>query len=214
MNDNRTVFITDEKPTVFVVDDEPQMLTLLRVLLADAGYVTETYPSAEEFLAAYDPMRPGCLLLDIRMAGMNGLQLQEALARRNVSIPIIMISAFADVPDIVKAIQGGAVDFLKKPFTEQALLERVGAAMTIDAQRRMQERESRSKLAVLTPREREVMDRLLVGKSTKEIARELGISRTTADKHRAKVFEKLEADSIVDLVRRFPASAAESNPRC
>ncbi|MFO0947704.1 MAG: LuxR C-terminal-related transcriptional regulator [Planctomycetota bacterium] len=103
---------------------------------------------------------------------------------------------------------GGAVDFLKKPFTEQGLLERVGSAITIDAQRRKHISESRAKLSVLTPREREVMDRLIVGKSTKEIVRELGISRTTADKHRAKVFEKLEADSIVDLVRRFPAGGS------
>ncbi|MFO0947703.1 MAG: response regulator [Planctomycetota bacterium] len=106
MNDKPDLSVREDKPTVFVVDDEPQMLTLLRVLLMDAGYHTETFPSAEDFLTSYDAQRPGCLLLDIRMAGMNGLQLQETLASRQCTIPIVMISAFAEVPDIVKAIQG------------------------------------------------------------------------------------------------------------
>lgn len=202
----------ENTPTIFVVDDEPQMRTLLEFLLKEAGYRTETYESAEKFLEGYDPTKPGCLILDIRMAGMDGLQLQEALVARRIPLQVIMISGFAEVPDVVKAIQAGAVDFLKKPFTQQALLERVQKAVELDRRRRESDAEVSGKLSVLSRREREVMDRLLVGRSTKEIARELGISRTTADKHRAKILEKLEADSVVDLVRTFLVNGNDEMP--
>lgn len=203
----------ESTPTVFVVDDEPQMRTLLEFLLREAGYQTELFDSAEKFLDTYDPAKPGCLILDIRMAGMNGLELQAALVERKIPLQVIMISGFADVPDVVKAIQAGAVDFLKKPFTQQALLDRVRTAINLDQKRRQTEAQVNDKLSVLSRREREVMDRLLVGRTTKEIARELGISRTTADKHRAKILEKLEADSVVDLVRTFLVTGSDSMPQ-
>ncbi len=168
-------------------------------LIASAGLRVEDYPSADEFLADYDPARPGCLVLDIRMPGMSGLTLQDQLIARGVAIPVIMITGHGDVAMAVGAVKKGAIDFIQKPFDDEVLLDRVCQSLAIDAERRRKHAERaefESRLARLTPREREVLDLLISGKGNKEIAFQLGLSRKTVDIHRAHVMMKLEVDSL------------------
>ncbi len=193
--------------TIFVVDDDEALRKSLRRLLQSVGFTVEAFASAEAFLADYDPDRPGCLILDVRMPGMNGLELQEELTRIGPGIPVIIISASGEVDSTVRAIKQGAVDFLKKPYKGKVLLERVRQALELDARCREEAKKrarAMARLDKLTPRELEVMGFLVEGKSVKKIAFELGLSRKTVDVHRGHIMTKLQADSVVDLVRMWP----------
>jgi RNA polymerase sigma factor (sigma-70 family) len=191
-------------PTVFVVDDDLAIRQSLHWLIASAGWPVETYASAQEFLDSYQAGRPGCLVLDVRMAGLSGLELQDRLAAQEVCLPIIIITGHGDVPMAVRALKAGALDFLEKPFPDQVLLDRIRQALEQDARARdawARQQELRARLARLTPREREVMDLVVAGKPNKVIAAQLGVSDKTVEAHRAKLMEKMQADNVADLVR-------------
>ncbi len=195
---------TASEPTVFVVDDDDAVRGSLRWLIESVGLRVETYGSAREFLAAYDPVRPGCLVLDVRMPGMSGLDLQDRLALLQYAPPTIIISGHGDVPMAVRAMKGGAVDFVQKPFNDQVLLDCIQRALERDdRERRDQVRRASvgTLLARLTPREREVMDRMIAGMPSRAIAADLGIRPRTVESHRASVMEKMRAESISELVR-------------
>ncbi len=189
------------EPTVFIVDDDEQVRRSLSLLVGSAGFKAETYASGEALLAAYDPRWPGCILLNIRMSGMGGLELQAELQALGIRIPIIIISGFADVPSVVQAVKNGAVDVLEKPFQDEDLLQRVQAAIERDRHDRQTGAQLTSRIASLSTRQREVMQLLLTGKGTKEIARDLGISTKTLEKHRALVLAKMGVESVVELMR-------------
>lgn len=194
----------DSEPTVFVVDDDAAVRNAISLLMKSAGLAVESYPSASEFLAQYDPSRPGCLVLDVRMPGMSGPDLQEALASRHIHIPIIVVTGHGDVPMAVRAIRRGALDFLQKPFDDHVLLQRIEQALALDARRREEEAhqaEVQGRLGRLTQREREVMELLIAGRGNKEIAFDLGLSRKTVDIHRSHIMMKLGLDSLAELVR-------------
>ncbi len=193
--------------TVFVVDDDVAVRKSLRRLMEAAGLHVETFESAQAFLDGFDRSKPGCLVLDISMPGMSGLNLQEDLAGDARSIPVIILSAHGNVETSVRAMKTGAVDFLKKPCRSRLLLERVREAFDLDADRRRKRDERaklRTRLEVLTPREREVMGHLVRGESAKEIAKELGVARKTIDIHNGHIKAKLGAKSVVDLVHMWP----------
>ena len=192
------------RPTVFVVDDDAAVRDSLKMLLKSVGQLVETFGSAQEFLDAYKDDRPGCLVLDIRMPGMSGLELQEKLNERHAIIPVIFITGHGDVPMAVEAMQAGAVDFIQKPFRDQDLLDRINQALEKDAANRaaLAERSAIAKrLATLTPREHEVMELVVRGKANKVIAGDLNLSQRTVEIHRARVMEKMQASSLAHLVR-------------
>ncbi len=189
--------------TVFVVDDDPSIRRALRRLIDSVELKVETYSSAEDFLNAYDLNRPGCLVLDVRMPGVSGLDLQETLASRDVYLPVIFVTGYGDVPTTVRAMKGGAVDFIEKPFNEQLLLDAVHRAIEEDARLRRERAERADvlrRVALLTPREREVLMRVVAGKMNKQIAADLGTSEKTVKVHRARVMSKMQADSVAELV--------------
>jgi two-component system response regulator FixJ len=195
---------TAARPTVFVVDDDAAVRDALRFLMRSVGLTAETFTSATEFLDAYRDDRPGCLVLDIRMPGMTGLELQEKLVERRSILPIIFITGHGDVPMAVEAMQAGAHGFIQKPFREQDLLDSINEALQKDAANRVALGELaaiRTRLASLTPREREVMDLVVHGKANKVIAGDLDLSQRTVEIHRARVMEKMEASSLAHLVR-------------
>lgn len=203
------MMVPDSESVVFVVDDEPRMCTSLALLLKSAGYRTETFGSAEAFLNGYDPGSPGCLILDLCMDGMSGLDLQKEFRQRGIRIPHIIISGFAEVPSVVQAMKHGAMDVLEKPFRSEVLLDRVREAIRRDEEaRRENSRHTRARalLERLSDREREVMRLLVEGKHTKTIARELGISPKTVHAHRARVLEKTHVESVVELVQLVQAA--------
>lgn len=191
--------------TVFIVDDDQAVARSLRWLIETVRLKVETFASAQAFLDGYDATKPGCLVLDVRMPGMSGLELQERLAaRRAYHVPIIFITGHGDVQMAVRAVQAGAFDFVEKPFNDQDLLDRVQRAIVFDAEQRgkeVQRAQLRSLFASLTPREREVLDRVVEGMSNKAIANTLGLSAKTVEVHRAKVMEKMHARSLSDLVK-------------
>lgn len=194
----------EPEPTVFVVDDDADVLEAIAFLLHGVGLEVETYASAKEFLEVYDPLRPGCLVLDVRMPGMSGLELQERLEALGSTLPIIFLSAHGDVPIAVHAIKAGAVDFLEKPFRDQELIDKIQQA--IEANARLREGlAERNRIAAridsLTPREREVMELVVQGKTNKAIGSELGLSQRTVEIHRARVMRKMQADSLPELVQ-------------
>jgi two-component system response regulator FixJ len=192
------------KPTVFVVDDDSAVRDALRFLMRSVGLTVEAFSSAAEFLDAYRDDRAGCLVLDIRMPGMTGLELQDKLIERRSILPIIFITGHGDVPMAVEAMQAGAMDFIQKPFRDQDLLDRIHQAIDKDAKTRQSLGELaaiRTRLASLTPREREVMDLVVHGKANKVIAGDLDLSQRTVEIHRARVMEKMEASSLAHLVR-------------
>jgi FixJ family two-component response regulator len=194
----------ERRPVVHVVDDDDAVRGSLNLLLKSAGLVAATHASAEAFLAAYDPERPGCLVLDVRMPGIDGLELQQELNRRGMIIPVIFITGHGDVPMAVEAMQHGAVDFLQKPFRDQDLIERVREALARDGARRAQLAASRviaARLASLTRREQQVLRLLVRGYSNKRMAGELGVSQRTIEIHRARVMQKMQARSVAQLVR-------------
>jgi len=192
------------EPTVFVVDDNPGVRKSMKALIEAAGLAVETYASAGEFLGAYDAERPGCLVLDVRLRGDSGLDLQDELRKRNATLPIIVMTGYADVPNSVRALKGGAIDFLRKPVPPKTLIERIREAIAVD--RRAREAAApraavADRIAHLTPRERQVMDLLAVGNSSKEIATALNISVRTVESHRRTVLRKMEVTSAVQLAR-------------
>ena len=192
------------EPTVFVVDDDRAMRDSLSWLLDSVGLRVRSYATAAEFLADHDPAQPGCLVLDVRMPGMSGLDLQAELARRGVELPTIVITGHAEVSMAVRAVKAGALDFIEKPFSDQLLLDRVRQALEIDLEvrevRRRRE-DARRRLATLTAREREVLNLVVAGKANKEIASELGVSPKTVEVHRAHVMSKMCVDSLAELIR-------------
>ena len=190
--------------TVFVVDDDEEVRDAMKRLMNSVGLKVETFASAEEFLAQFDSARPGCLLLDVRMEGMSGLDLQKRLALEEVQPPIIIITGHGDVPMAVRAVMAGAVDFIEKPFNEQVLLDSVHRAIELDGAHRgrvLQLADISARLECLTSRERETLDLVVAGKRNKVVASELGISQSTVESHRAKVMEKMQAESLSDLMR-------------
>jgi len=196
--------MTRSMPTVFIVDDDAPVRDGLKLLLRSVGHRVETYGSAQEFLDAYADDRPGCLVLDVRMPGMSGLDLQERLNERRAILPIIFITGHGDVPMAVEALQAGALDFLQKPFRDQELLDRIASALDKDAANRrelLELKQVAARFAELTPRERAVMDLVVQGKSNKVIAGDLDISQRTVEIHRARVMEKTQAGSLAHLVR-------------
>lgn len=191
--------------TVFVVDDDQAVRKSLNMLFASVGLPVETFATAAEFLKVCTAQWAGCLVLDIRMPGMSGLELQRALREKQIALPVIIITGHGDVPIAVRAMKDGAVEFMEKPFSKQLLLEHVRNAIALDAGRRDQRRrilEIRGRLALLTDREREVMDLVVSGRLSKQIAADLGISKKTVDVHRARVMEKMEAESVAELVEQ------------
>jgi two-component system, LuxR family, response regulator FixJ len=193
-------------PNIFVVDDDETLRGSLRWLLESLKLNVQTYASAHEFLSTYDPVQPGCLLLDVRMPEISGLQLQDMLKKRRIRIPIIIITGHSDVSMAVRAMKAGALDFIEKPFNDQELLECVQRALAMDARQRGEESQQRiavERLESLTPREREVLEKVVCGKLNKIIAAELGISMKTVEAHRAKVMEKMGAHSAFELAKVY-----------
>ena len=193
-----------KNPIVMVVDDDSGVRNAMRFLLKSVGLESALYASAQEFLAAYQPAQPGCLVLDIRMPGMSGLDLQEQLNLRGAVIPVIFMSGHGDIPMAVEAMQHGAFDFLQKPFRDQDLLDRIQRAIVRDAEQRQTLGETariKAHVASLTAREREVLDLMTQGKQNKAIAQDLGVSPRTIEIHRARVMEKMNAQSVAQLVR-------------
>ena len=190
--------------SVFVVDDDQAVRDSLGLLLKSVGIMHRLFDSAQSFLDGYDPGWQGCLVLDIRMPGMSGMELQQQLNERRCRIPIIFITGHGDVPMAVEAMQSGAFDFIQKPFRDQELLDRIHQALTHDAAHRSEEEQRRAVLerhASLTPREREVMDCVVRGLANKVIAMDLELSQRTVEIHRARVMEKMGARSLAELVR-------------
>jgi two-component system, LuxR family, response regulator FixJ len=196
--------MNDREATVFVVDDDEALCESLGWLFESAGLHCKTYPSARDFLTEYRPQAPGCLLLDVRLPGGSGLDLQDELARQGPPLPIIVMTGHARVPIAVRALKGGAIDFIQKPFTDESLMERVRRAIDLDRrthEARLERAAHLERFAMLTPREREVMALVVAGKANKVIAADLGISHKTVEIHRGRVMEKMQVDSVAELVR-------------
>jgi FixJ family two-component response regulator len=190
--------------TVFLVDDEPSVLRAIARLLRSAGFNVETFRSPQEFLDGYDPNTTGCLVLDVAMPGLSGLDLQEALCSKAIELPIIFLTARADIPMSVQAMKRGAVDFLMKPANDEELLEAIRTGIDRDVANR-QARADRlgiqERLATLTPREREVLAHVISGKLNKQVAADLGTVEKTIKVHRARVMKKMQVQSLAELVR-------------
>jgi FixJ family two-component response regulator len=189
---------------VMVVDDDAGVRNAMRSLLKSVGITSTLFASAQEFLDAYQPSQRGCLVLDIRMPGMSGMELQQQLNIRGAVIPVIFMSGHADIPMAVEAMQHGAFDFLQKPFRDQDLLDRIQRAIVRDTELRQSLGEHariKAHLESLTPREREVLNLMTQGKQNKVVGQELGVSPRTIEIHRARVMEKMGAHSVAELVR-------------
>ena len=194
----------DENALVHIVDDDRAIRDSLSLLLNSVGIENETYESAHAFLETYQPNRIGCLVADIRMPVMTGLELQRELNARKISIPIIFITGHGDVPMAVRAMKDGAVDFLTKPFRDQDLLDRIKVALSgaqADFGDQQKQRHVRARYESLTPRETEVMDLVVQGLANKVIAMDLGVSQRTVELHRARVMQKMTVRSLAELVR-------------
>lgn len=190
--------------TVFVVDDDAEVRDAMKLLMNSVGLQVETYASGEDYLDRFDPARPGCLLLDVRMKGISGLDVQERLSLEQVHPPVIIITGHGDVPMAVRAVKAGAIDFIEKPFNEQELLDSVHRAIELDGKQRgraLRLADISARMEQLTQREHEILDLVVAGKRNKQIAAELGISLSTVEAHRARVMEKMHAESLSDLMR-------------
>jgi RNA polymerase sigma factor (sigma-70 family) len=191
-------------PAVFIVDDDPSHRDSLQFLLESAGMEARSFSSARDFLDGADPETPGCILLDVKMPGMSGLDLQKELANRSITLPIIFITGHGTVPMSVRAMKAGAMDFLQKPFDEQDLFQAIDHAMERDRQARLETenlKEIRDLVDSLSPREHQVFTLLVSGMLNKQAAYKLGITERTIKAHRRRVMEKMQADSLADLVR-------------
>jgi len=196
--------MTATEQTVFIVEDDAAVRDSLALLLGLKGYRTQSFTCAEDFLGIYQQSWAGCVLLDVRMPGMSGLQLQAALHEKGITLPVIVITAHGDVPTVRRALKSGAVDFLEKPVDPDALLAAVRIALDADAARRRVAREealAKRQLDILTARERQVMELVANGRHNREIASALGISPRTVEVHKARVMEKLQVRSVPELVR-------------
>jgi FixJ family two-component response regulator len=192
------------EPTVFIIDDDEPFRDSVKELVSSVGLAAETFRSALEFLEAFDPARPGCLVLDVRMARMSGIALQARLKEMNARIPIVFISGHGDIAMAVNAIKHGAVDFVQKPYQEQQLLDAIDEALRRDAAQRAPPADAgglTERVATLTAREREVMALALKGLPSKLIAKELSISHRTVEQHRSRLLEKLGVSSVTELMR-------------
>jgi two-component system, LuxR family, response regulator FixJ len=192
------------KQTVYIVDDDDGMRRALTVLMTTVGYQPVAYAKPSEFLAKYDPGQPSCLVLDVRMPEMSGLEVQQQLNRAGSMLPVILISGHGDIPMAVQAMKDGAFDFLQKPFRDQDLLDRINGALKLDGQNRESVdrlADLRSRHDSLTPRERETLGLVVDGKANKVIAIDLGLSERTVEIHRANVMEKMGARSVAHLVK-------------
>lgn len=202
------------RPTVYVVDDDEAVADSIRMLLKSVGYDVETFSCADDFLNIAASIKEGCLVLDVRMPGTSGLELQQQLLKRAVPIPIIFITGHGDVPMAVQAMQAGAFDFLQKPFRDQDLLDRVAEALARDSCRvknSEQHEQIQEHIKLLSSREREVLDLVVQGHPNKKIAAELHLSTRTIEIHRARVMEKMEAHSLAELVRMMLVAEAAPN---
>lgn len=191
-------------PMVYIVDDDEAVRNSLRLLVKSVGLPACVVPSAQDFLATYEPTHPGCLVLDVRMPGMSGMELQQQLNLRGAVIPVIFITGHGDIPMAVEAMQQGAFDFLQKPFRDQDLVDRIQRALDKDRTSRdelAERKRIQERLATLTAREREVLDLMVRGKPNKVMAADLGLSQRTVEIHRARVMEKMGATSLAQLVR-------------
>jgi FixJ family two-component response regulator len=191
-------------PTIFVVDDDPAVLKSLGRLLRSAGLHVETCNSPQDFLARHNPALPGCLVLDVAMPGLNGLEVQQALAAIGDERPIVFLTGHGDIPTSVEAMKRGAVDFLTKPVNAEDLLKAIHSAIVKDSVRRLERdevEEFKQRLATLTPREREVLPYVISGRLNKQIAGELGTAEKTIKVHRGRVMEKMKVQSVAELVR-------------
>ncbi|HWA96970.1 MAG TPA: response regulator [Pirellulales bacterium] len=195
-----------DQSIVFIVDDDPDVRHAIAVLMSTINLPTKSFASAQDFLDAVDERQSGCVVLDVRIPGMTGLQLQQRLVERGSTLPIIFISGESELATAVSAMRAGAIDFIAKPFSMQQLLDRAQEAVQLDRRRRSMQRqrqEMQDRVATLTARQREVMQLLAQGESTKSIARRLGISQKTVDNHRAKVLEKMSAENAAQLAAEF-----------
>jgi FixJ family two-component response regulator len=193
-----------DEPTVFIVDDDPAVIALVTELAGAIGLKAQSWPSADAFLAAYAPTGPGCLVLDIRMAGMSGLQLQKELKQQAATLPIILITGHADVRMAVEAMKAGALEFFEKPFRMQDLCDKIQEAVKLDRdkwQRRKERENAESRIGSLTPAEREVMQLIADGKTNKEIAAELDLSLRAVEDRRARMMKRLQVKSRAELLR-------------
>ncbi len=195
---------SDQAPTAYIVDDDESIRTLWRWLMESNGIAVRTFATAAEFIESYRNGSAGCLVLDLELPGMSGLELQEYLKCKDIEIPIVFVTGHGDVPAAVSALKGGAVDFIQKPFSYKDVLSVIEKAFERDAKiREKRTRQSRiaGRLATLTEREQEVLQRVIEGKPNKIIASELHISVKTVEFHRAKVMEKTDVDSVAELVQ-------------
>ncbi len=196
---------TSTDPTVFIIDDDAEVREAIGLLMESVGLATECFSSAREYLDQFDPDRAGCLVLDVRMKGMSGLDLQERLVQEgNIHPPVIIITGHGDVPMAVRAVKAGAIDFIEKPFHDQTLLDAVHRAFDQDGENRGEASrlaDIEERIQRLTPREREILQQVVAGKRNKVIAADLGISQSTVEAHRAKVMEKMHARSLSELMR-------------
>jgi two-component system response regulator FixJ len=201
------------EPTIFVVDDDEAVRHSLQMLLTAQGFAVNTYASAQEFLDAAVDLDAGVLLLDVRMPGLGGLDLQAMLRAKRDNLPIVFITAYGDVPLAVDAMKAGAVDFIEKPFTKKAILDSIGRALDLGAQARTEDRftaDAKNRFGSLTPRERQVLERVVSGRQSKTIAFELGLSVRTVENHRARIMGKMGAMSVSHLVRMALAAGVVS----
>jgi two-component system response regulator FixJ len=197
--------------TVFVVDDNPELCESMRYLLESDGLSVETYTSAEHFLGAYRPERPGVLILDVRMPVMSGVELQEHLISEGFMIPVIVLTGHGDVPLAVQMMKAGAIDFFQKPVSDGELLGRVHEAMELDVRNRKKKVTRdvvKKRLKLLTTREREVLDLIILGRANKQMADELCVATKTIEVHRKRLLRKMEAGSAVELVYMVLSSGA------
>jgi len=196
--------MNDRKPVVYIVDDDPSIRSLLTKLVQSIDVPVEVFASSQEFLSRARPEEPSCIILDVRMPGLSGLDLQERLVQSGIDIPVIFITGFGNVPQSVRAMKAGAVDFLEKPFENQALLDAVNRALErsrLALQHRSELREIRDRIESLTPREYEVFVRIAAGLANKQVADKLAISEKTVKIHRARVMQKMQARTFAELVR-------------